>query len=117
MADTRGNLSTRETGGFSPGCRDERRELGTARRALVTPVLECLRCHRITLVNRDGERRLTEAMPLPHDTKPPAPSSPLSSQPSQIPSRGVKLTDPFVSRELARVVVYRANKSAVLCAF
>ena len=68
MADARGNLSTRETGGSSPGCRDERRELSTARRALVTPALECLRCHRIALADRDGERRLTEAMPLPHDT-------------------------------------------------
>lgn len=43
-------------------------KLGVARRALLPLVLERLRCHRITLANRDGERRLTEAMPLPHGT-------------------------------------------------
>lgn len=100
MAGTRGKLSVRETGGCSSRCRDERRELGRVRCAFLAAVLRCLRRHGLALPSRAGERRLTEAMPLPRDKSRqlhPRRSSPRLPK-SQ--ARGVKLTDPFVSREL-----------------
>lgn len=97
-AGTPGKLSIRETGGCSSRCRDERRELGRVRCAFLTAVLQCLRCHGIA--SRAGERRVTEAMPLPRDKS--HRLHPRRSPPSlpKSQARGVKLTDPFVSGEL-----------------